>query len=63
MEIDLSWSRKNLISEISRTAEVPANPRNAAREETKTNSALFQIISAKRYIPVLLCPQMITISP
>ena len=56
MEIDLSWSRKNLISEISRTAEVPANPRNAAREETKTNSALFQIISAKRYIPVLLCP-------
>ena len=54
MELDLSWSRKSVISEISRTAAVVANPPNPAREGTKTNSAAFQIISAKPYVPVVI---------
>ena len=52
IELDLSWSRKCVISEISRTAAIAANPPNPAREKTKTNSATFQIISPKLYIPV-----------
>ena len=53
IELDLSYSRKCVISEISRIA---ANPPNPTREETKADSATFQIISAKLYVPVVTLP-------
>ena len=35
IELDLSWSRKCVISKISRTTAVAANPPNPAKKETK----------------------------
>ena len=57
IELDLSWSRYCVISEISRTNIVPAN-RNAyppipTAAETKT-APTFQINNAKLYVPVVV---------
>ena len=53
----MSWSKDCVISEISRTAAVVANP-NAnptvqGSEATKTNNATFQINKAKLYVPLV----------
>ena len=53
MELEFSWSRKCVISEISRTAIVAPNPSNSAIEEIKTDTATFQIISANFYVPAV----------
>ena len=42
-----------MISQISSTSEVAANPPNTARETPKTNSATFQINNAKLYAPLV----------
>ena len=52
IELTLSWSKNCIISEISRTAAVSANPPNLARAEMSTTSALFQINSAKLHVSV-----------
>ena len=57
IELDLSWSIYCVMSEISRTRAVPANP-NAnpaapAAAETQTTSTTFQINNAKVYVPVV----------
>ena len=54
IELDLSWSRYCVISEISRTSnEVPnTNPVTHGVEIT-TNSGTFQINNAKLYVPVV----------
>ena len=56
-ELDLSWSRYCVISEISRIPAVPANPSAnppvPAGAETQAISATFQINNAKFYIPVV----------
>ena len=44
------WSNNCVISEISRKPVVSAN---TARETTETTRALFQIISAKIYVPAV----------
>ena len=53
IKVDLLWLRKRVIPEISRTAAVAANPPNLARDETKTYSTIFQIISAKLYVQII----------
>ena len=53
MEVDLSLSRNRIISEISRTSAVPANPPVPDVEATQTTGATFQINKAKLYIPVV----------
>ena len=53
IELDLTWSEAFIMSKISRTAAVPDNPPNPAREETETTSATFQINNAKFYVPVV----------
>ena len=50
-ELILSWSKNCIISEILRTAEEPVNPPNPAEAEMPISDALFQINSAKPYIP------------
>ena len=54
IELDLSWSRYCVISEISRTSKAVPNT-NLVRYEVKTttNSATFQINNAKLYVPVV----------
>ena len=54
IELDLSWSRYCVISEISRTSKAVPNT-NPVRYEVKTttNSATFQINDAKLYVPVV----------
>ena len=56
-ELDVSWSRYCLKSEISRIPAVPANP-NAnppvpAAAEKQITSITFQINNAKLYVPVI----------
>ena len=46
-ELDLSWLINFVISEMSRTCKVAANPPNLAREEVETTGTTFQIKSAK----------------
>ena len=53
IELELSWSRNCVISEISRTNAVAANPLNSVREESKTTGATFHINSIKRYVPAI----------
>ena len=50
IELDLSWFRYCIISEISRTAAGAGNPPVAA---TATTSARFQINNTKLYVPVV----------
>ena len=51
IELDLSWLKDCVISEISRTGEVgEINPAAA----TETTGTTFQINSAKIYVPVVI---------
>ena len=50
IELDLTWSKIRVISEISGTPEVEgANP----ADETLTTGAIFQINNTKLYVPVV----------
>ena len=53
IELDLSWSRDCIISKISKTPAVPANPPVTAVEATETVGAAFQINIAKLYVSVV----------
>ena len=53
-ELDLSWSRNCIISEISRTAATAAKQPNLASDETKTNSATCFVFSTNLYVPVVI---------
>ena len=53
IELDLSWSRDCIISKISKTSAVPANPPVTAVEATETVRATFQINIAKLYVSVV----------
>ena len=53
IELDLSWSRFCVISEILRTYAVPANSPVPAVEATQTIEAIFQINNAKLYVPAV----------
>ena len=50
IELDLSWSRYCIISEISRTSAVSANLPVLAVEATHTTGATFQTNNAKLYV-------------
>ena len=57
IELDLSWSKECIISEISKTSRIPGNadanlpvPAVAA---IQTTGATFQINNAKLYVPVV----------
>ena len=53
MELDLSWSRYYIISEVSWTSRaVPDTDPVECEVETATNSTTFQINNAKFYVPV-----------
>ena len=58
IELDLSRTRNCLISEISRTAALTANPDTnppvQVREDTITTSAVFQMNNAELYVPVII---------
>ena len=51
-ELDLSWSRYCLISEISRTSRTVGNP-PTQQMATAPTSETFQINNAKLYVPVV----------
>ena len=57
VELDLSWSRNCIISEISRTipiaANLHANTPVAASAATAISGAIFQITSSKLYVLVV----------
>ena len=54
IELDLSWSRYCVITEVSRTFRAVPNADPVRYESmTTTNSATFQINSAKLYVPVV----------
>ena len=57
IELDLTWTRNSIKSEISRTDEVPsysaANPPSDRVPPTETTGATFQINNAKLYVPVV----------
>ena len=57
IELDLSWSKDCILSELLKTAAVVANPaayRPAlAKRATSTTSQTFQINSTKPYVPVV----------
>ena len=53
MELDLSWSRYYIISEVSWTSRAVSDTDPVEFEvETATNSTTFQINNAKFYVPV-----------
>ena len=57
IELELSWSKECIVSEISITPRIAGNP-NARppipeREATQTTGATFQINNAKLYVPVV----------
>ena len=57
IKLDLRWTRNFILSEISKTSDVPAksatNPPVPAREATITTSATFQVNNAKLYLLVV----------
>ena len=57
IEIDLSWSKECIISELSITPRVAGNPDARptvqAREAIQTTGATFLINNVKRYVPVV----------
>ena len=59
IELDLSWSKGCVTSEISRTPEVTANPAAnppiSLAPVTETTGATFQRNSTKLYVPVVIC--------
>ena len=50
-ELDLSWSKNFIISEISRNSSIPANQPNPRVLTTRKTVARLQIINAKLYAP------------
>ena len=56
IELDLSWLEDCIISQISRTPVVAANPNVnppfQAATATKTSNATFQVNSTKLYVPI-----------
>ena len=57
IKLDLPWSKKCMISEISITPKIVGNPRNnlpaLAMEARQTTVATFKINNAKLYVPVV----------
>ena len=57
IELDLSWAKECIISEISIAPGIASNPRANPPAQTvaarQTNGATFQINSAKLYVPVI----------
>ena len=57
IELDFSWSKEDIISEISITHRVPpntdANPLAHEMASIQTTGATFQINNAKFYVPVV----------
>ena len=57
IELNLSWSKHLVISEILRTPEVPANQAVKSPTDrllsTQTIKSTFQINNAKHYVPVV----------
>ena len=57
IELDLSWAKECIISEISITPGIVgdpnANPPVEARAATQITGATFQVNNAKRYVPVV----------
>ena len=53
IELDLLWSINCVISEISRTIALAANPPNPARAEVETTNPKFQTNIGKHYVPVV----------
>ena len=57
IELDLSWSNKCIISEITITPRISANPNtNPTVQEVaaiQTTGAKFQVNNAKLYVPVV----------
>ena len=67
IEIDLSWSKECIISEISIIPRIPpfpdANPLAGEVAAIQTTSITFQINNAKLYVPLyVLCLLMIILS-
>ena len=59
IKLDLPWSKKCMISEISITPKIVGNPRNnlpaLAMEARQTTGATFKINNAKLYVHLSLC--------
>ena len=53
IDLDLSWSRHCIMSEISRTLAVAGNLPVLFVEAATTTVAIFQINNAKLYVPVV----------
>ena len=57
IELDLTWSKYCIISEISVTPAIAgnsrANPPVTAMEKKQTNGATFQINNKKFYVPIV----------
>ena len=62
IKLDLTWSNYPIISQISRTAGVAANPPNPASEPTEITSATFQITSVELYVLVVTLSYTITLT-
>ena len=57
IELNLSWSRYCVVSEISRTSRTVPNTNLVVYQETsQTTSATFQINNGKLYVPVVTLP-------
>ena len=58
IELDLPWSNNCIISKISRTPEIAANPAAnppvLAGKGTLTTGVTFQINGTKLYVPVVI---------
>ena len=54
MELDLSWSKECIISEILLTPRKPANPSVQEVATIQTTAATFQINNTKLYVPVVI---------
>ena len=66
IELDLSWLEHCVISEISRTPEVLANPDGSPLTDsllpTQTTGTTFQINNTKLYFPVVTVSITITLN-
>ena len=59
IELDLTWSKNCVISEISRTVEMAAdpnaNPSVHLADATQTKAATFKPNNTKPYVLVVIC--------
>ena len=66
IELNLSWSKECIVSEINKTPEFIANPDanspNPLIKATTKTSATIQINNAKLYVPVVTLCLLIIIS-